>query len=321
MTTLAEKLYNAYASAVDVRLMSWADLNADRERGRAWFLLANMVDEIRKPPETIAPYDYVLQVPIEPRLLNDVMQHADGSPASADPNALYPEHLPTALRIRPMVARDLFQHEYAESVGAFNTAVLAAIHGVSVDMLGERVDIGDADAAEVLAFEAKGKDAWQMLRDAFVIAGGSVYAAETKAGANGKREPVTLDPMDRGPWEAVAFAMLSTEKTRGAHEYIELLCRSPGIERLTIGPLRTKHIHAHEDAAVDMPEWEARVEALALATKTPAEKLGDMRIEDIDRLWSCFELLKKKAAERTRSAVTAQLFSRSTAGAGQTSDT
>ncbi len=297
--TTAARVYLAFrdgAAEDGLELPDWSALG--REGSRPWFAVAAAIGQIAAVPgDTKEPYDYELGTKVEPIPLSEAFTEGDGTKISDANDEVIIEVIPETLRIRPMVAGDLYHREYDDGNAAFDMAIRAHIHGIDLDMLEERLDPADADAANVLLRDVTGADAWYAMRKIYLDAGGQVV----DAGIHG--------------WRAAAHEILAEE----ADGYCLLRCRSPGLGTLKIGPYRVGHMRTYDDVSVRKTEWEGRLASLAKATGRELVELEGMRIEDADRAWSCLQILKKKADQRARFIVAARLSSTSTAGDGQTS--
>lgn len=297
--TTAARVYLAFqqgAAEDGLELPDWSGLG--REGSRPWFAVAAAIGYIAAVPgDTKEPYDYDLEMKVEPIQISDAFTEGDGSKISDANDEVMIEVIPETLRIRPMVAGDLYHREYDKGSAAFDMAIRAHIHGIELDMLEERLDPADADAANILLRDVTGADAWYVMRKIYLDAGGLVV----DAGIHG--------------WRAAAHELLADENDR----YYLLRCRTPGLGTLKIGPYRVGHMRTYDDVSVRKTEWEGRLAALAKATGRELGELEGIRIEDADRAWSCLQILKKKVDRRTRSIVAARRSSTSTAGDGQTS--
>jgi hypothetical protein len=298
-STTAARIYLAFqrAAAEDgITVADWSDLG--REGSRPWFAVAAAADEIVSAPKDVEePYDYELQTKVEPIKLSEAFTEGDGTAISDVDDGVLVEVIPDKLRIRPMVAGDLYLREFDEGTAAFNLALRAHVHGIERDMLEFRLDPADAEAAYMFLVKATGTDAWQVMRDIYLGAGGLIE----DVGVHG--------------WRAATHALLAEE----TDAYYLLRCRTPGIGTIKIGPIRVGHMRIYDDVSSEKTEWEGRLAALASATGRRLSDLERMRIEDVVHAWSCFQILKKKADLRARSIVGARLSSLSTGGDGPTS--
>ena len=289
--TLASRVYAAYAASLRADeiadLPQWLSLP---DKGAAWIAVTNARATIAAPPADVAePYDYELSAEIPTRRVCDVFK--------SDDTSVYQEAIPTSLRIRPLVASDLCLPEFGAGTMEYNLAIRARVHEVDVPMLEWRVDPADATVANQLIHDATGNDAAVVMMEMFIDAGGS------------------LVPGDVGAWAAAARALLADEQ---GETYL-VTCRSEGLGTVKVGPLRAGHERIYQDAAERGTEWAGRLAALAKATGKPLDEIKCARIEDADRLWACYQLLKKKVAERAALLIAARLSSRSTDGAPPTS--
>ncbi len=305
---IAARVYSAYRSAIQnsdeatgpladaiATLPKWTDLP---DKGRPWFAVCNAIEEFVATPKTREPFDYELSVPVPPRRIADEFVDADGkAPAT---NEVLPETLPETLRIRPIVAGDLCVPEHGMGTAAFNHAMRAKIHGIDTKMLEWRIDAADAAAAFYLLNDATTNDAWSLMRSRFIEEGG---------------EPLLPMGAELIGWQAAALELFRDEQ----EGYFLLRCRSEGLGTVKVGPLRVGHTRVYEDVAEEETEWDGRLEATAIATKTDVEVLRSGRVEDAVRLWSCVQELKKKANERALLLYAAQRSSPSTGGDGKTS--
>jgi hypothetical protein len=268
--TLAERCYDAFIASLD-----WPDAPAFHDledKGAAWCRVANARDELLEPPEVSTPYEYELTEPVIRRYTSD--------------GTLVKERLPASLPIRPLVAGDLCHPECSVGGVLFRHTIQAGVHGIKRTLLEKQIDPVDADVAEGLVGRASGEDADARVEE---IHGGwfdgFTIAALTVA------------------WGEVCNVLLIEDC--GKHMLVQ--CRTPGLGTIKVGPYLLEQKRVHRDTASTSNEWDGRLAALALASSKPqaegrtvqvsVSELKSARIEDVQRIWHAFELLKKKASE------------------------
>jgi len=291
--TLASRVYAAYAASLRADeiadLPQWLSLP---DKGAAWIAVTNARATIAAPPADVAePYDYELSAEIPTRRVCDVFK--------SDDTSVYQETIPTSLRIRPLVASDLCLPEFGTGTMEYNLAIRARAHAVDVSMLNWRVDPVDANVANTLLAEATGRDAAAVMSDVFLAAGGELVSSEI------------------GPWSEAALALLADEQ---GETYL-VTCRTEGFGTVKVGPLRPGHDRIHQDVAERGTEWGGRLAALAKATGKSLDEIRGARIEDTNRLWACYQLLKKKVVERSRLLIAARSSTRTMAAGAEPTST
>jgi hypothetical protein len=280
--SLAERLHAAFAESSEWTdapgFMEWPD------GGAAWHTLAAEREKFLEAPETLAPYDHPLRTPVSPRFHGDIE---------------IKETLPTALHIRPRVAGDLSIPQFALGGEAYNLAVQAKIHGVSVKMLEDRIDVVDVEMGMYLLAEATG------VSESSAI---STRAAELMP-------EVPDEIIESCNWDLVAYAMFVVDQGDRAVVH----CRTPGLGQITVGPYKSRHKRIERDTARDSNAWEARLATLADMSGKTITDMKAARVEDIVRAWSAFEVLKKNASEMSLLAFLSRPSSTSMAGGLATS--
>lgn len=197
-----------------------------------------------------------------------------------------------------MTAADLCLPEYNGGQAEYNVAIRARVMGIDMTMLEERVDLADYEEAKWLLQEANGHDAPIEMRSAFEAAGGERLVEDDIEG-----------------WRAAALELLTDE----VDNYYLVRTRTPGLGTVKIGPLRVKHTRIYEDVATEQTEWDGRLAALAAASGKSVDELNAARIEDVDTLWTCFAMLKKKSETQALLRYGSRLSSRSMGGPGKMS--
>lgn len=269
---------------------------------KPWFAVANALERYLEPPKTEAPSKYELGTPIAPIRIGDMFQQQDGSPVPAgEADQLVPEDLPTHLNIRPLIAADLCVPEFADGDAAFNLAIQAQVHEIDLELLEWRIDPADGEAANYMIHKASGLDAWQLIKKTFAAGGGKLVPGED----------------DSRGWKAVSLALFAEPKD----DYYLLRCRTPGLGTVKVGPYRLGHGKILEDTVKRSTEWAGRLLALSKMVERPIELISHARIEDVDRMWSLFDVLEKKTEERVSLRIALLSSSLSTAGDGKTSST
>lgn len=300
-SSAAGRLYRTYCNVVRIELGdSVADglpgFAALPEQGAAWYAVAAAIPLASKPLEPLASLEYKIEDEIRPMIIGAAV----GDPGGEVSGEVYKTNDPTTLTIRPMVAGDLAagsQHPLGSS--AEDDERIAAVLGIDVVLYLDRLSMADAQAAKHLVYSAAGEDAWVVLRRAFALAGG---------------EPIEGDAV---AWAAVAWKALSTEQ--GNSDLV--VCRTPGVGTLQVGPLTTRHWQRHNDVADAQGEWPGRLAVVAAATGKDLEVIKSLRPEDMIRLWYSVLALKKKSEATSTLRYVAALSSQSTAGPTETSQT